>query len=129
MESALRRWEVAGPDVSRLLNEYEEVYHSKGNNERSKGKHHEDYPGFQESFFRDVSNVYKSFVDICNPFEEERLSTLHNGQMMSSDIQNCLATILDINEERYQMFCKHRLELCDNSVNRSNKMLCASPAK
>ena len=57
LESALRRWEVAGPDVSRLLNEFEEVYYSKGNTDESKVKHHEDYPGFQESFFRDFSNV------------------------------------------------------------------------
>ena len=32
---------------------------------------------------------------------------------MEPEIQNCLATILEVNEERYQMFCKHRLELCD----------------
>ena len=39
--------------------------------------------------------------------------SLHNGKVIGPEIQNCLATILEVNEERYQMFCKHRLELCD----------------
>ena len=66
MESALRRWEVAGPDVSRSLNE-ETVYHFNCSEER-KVKHHKDNPAFQEMFFKDVSNLFKSFTDICNPF-------------------------------------------------------------
>ena len=33
--------------------------------------------------------------------------------MMSFPIQNCLANMLDINEERYRTFCKERLERCD----------------
>ena len=67
-------------------------------------------------FFKEVSNLFKSFNDICNPFAEERLMTLHNGKVMGPEIQNCLATILEVNEERYQIFCKHRLELCDDPL-------------
>ena len=111
MDSAFRRWEVAGPDVCRLIAEYEDVYGL--NTEEVRTKHHEDYPAFQKVFFRDVTNVFNSFKDICNPFDEERLVTFHNGQIMSLDMQNCLANILDINEEKYRDFCEHRLERCD----------------
>ena len=113
MESTLRRWEVADPDVSWLLNEYEAVYHSNCSSEERKMKHHEDYPALKEIFLKDVSNLFKCFTDICNRSAEERLITLHNGTVMGPEIQNCLATILEVNEERYQMFCKHRIELCD----------------
>ena len=75
MESALRRWEVAGPDVSRLISEYENIHGL--NSEGLKGKHHEDYLSFQKVFFKDVTNVYNSFIDICNPFDQERLVTVN----------------------------------------------------
>ena len=101
----------------------EEVYDV--NSYDGKRKHYEDYPAFQEYFFNDVTNVYKSFIDICNPFDQERLMTLHNGKVMSSEIQNCLSTLLDVNEERYRIFCKHRLELCDVPLTCS-EMQCTS---
>ena len=45
MDSALRRWKVAIPEVCRLLKEYERLYNITSN--ENKGKHHEDYTEFQ----------------------------------------------------------------------------------
>ena len=42
---------------------------------------------------------------------------------MTSDIQNCLANLLQVNEERYQMFSKRRLELCDVPIIDSTKCI------
>ena len=41
MDSALRHWEVAGPEVCRLLEEYERLYNITSN--ENKGKHRENY--------------------------------------------------------------------------------------
>ena len=100
MESALRRWEVAAADICRLVGEYEKLCKVKGDNVNE--KHHEDYTAFQKTFFHDVVNVSKSFVDICNPFAEKYLVTLHNGKKMGLDVQNCLANLLNMNELKYK---------------------------
>ena len=114
LDAALRRWEVAGPEVCRLLLEYERL------NELSPdpciGKHHEDYPAFQKSFFSDVNKLYELFESNRNPFVEESLMALHTGEMMNPKIELCLATLLEVNEERYQNFCKHRINLCDTAI-------------
>ena len=52
MESAIRRWEVAGPNVCKLIGEYKEMIW--------KAKHHEDYPAFQKLFFADVAKLFNS---------------------------------------------------------------------
>ena len=51
-DSTLRRWEVAGPEVCRLLAEYERLHNIIPN--ENKGKHHEDSPEFQKNFFSDI---------------------------------------------------------------------------
>ena len=119
MESALRRWEVAAPDICRLVGEYEELYKVKGNDVNK--KHHEDYTAFQKTFFSDVVNVSKSFVDICNPFAEKYLVTLHNGKKMGLDVQNCLANLLNMNEQKYNTFCDLQLEHCEIPVSATVK--------
>ena len=113
-DSALRRWEVAGPEVCRLLSEYEELHNLYP--EKKGGKHHEDYPEFQKTFFHDVQNLHKVFDEICNPFDEEKLVILHTGEAMHPRIESCLLSLLDDNEEKYQMFCKHRIDVCDTAI-------------
>ena len=116
MDSALRRWEVAGPEVSRLLNEYENQNKIVDKEHMDEKKHHEDYPGFLKLFLRDVNKLYMSFRDISNPFAEEQLQCLHNGRVMGTEIQESLGNLLVQNERRYQEFCLHWLQLCDIAV-------------
>ncbi|KAK3917822.1 Chromosome-associated kinesin KIF4 [Frankliniella fusca] len=60
--SALRRWTIAGPEVARLLNEFE------GEKEMKPGVHHEQYPKFQANFFESCAAVKESFQQSENPF-------------------------------------------------------------
>ncbi|KAE8744656.1 hypothetical protein FOCC_FOCC008717 [Frankliniella occidentalis] len=60
---ALRRWTVAGPEVTRLLSEFE------GNQKKqTEKKHHEQYPKFQEQFFESCAALKHSFLQSENPF-------------------------------------------------------------
>ena len=45
-------------------------------------------------FFSDVNKVYASFTNVCNPFEVDRLITLHNGKIMSDEIKECLSSLV-----------------------------------
>ena len=113
IDAALRRWEIAGPDVVRLLNKYEKCH--RIGPEIDIGKHHEGhhYPAFQKIFFTDVNNLFNCFKDIYNPFEENELIVLDTGEVMTLEIQSCLGNLLEMNKEKYQNFC---LIICDVAI-------------
>ena len=101
MDAALRRWEIAGPEVFRLLNEYEKCHIGP---EIDTGKHHEEYLAFQKLFFTDVNNLFNRFKDICNLFEEDELIALDIGEVMIPEIYSCLGNLLKMNEEKFKTF-------------------------
>ena len=111
MDSALRRWEVAGPEVCRLLEEYERLYNVTSN--ENKGKHHEDYTEFQKTFWNNTQKSFFYFNEIHNPFEDDRLVVLDTENVMNSDVETWLANLLERNEVRYKEFYKRRLVICD----------------
>ena len=49
--SALKRWMVAGPEISRMVTEFEDTIATECT------KHHEQSHGFQESFKKDIQAV------------------------------------------------------------------------
>ena len=61
MDSALSRWEIAGLDVWRLLEEYERLYNITSN--ENKGKHQEDYTEFQKALFNDTQKLFFYFIE------------------------------------------------------------------
>ena len=76
----MNRWETCGPDIARIVSEFEELIGESGiavNDKSSKTKkHHEDNVRFQITFVKDVHNVYSSIK--CNPFEISKLTTINN---------------------------------------------------
>ena len=119
IDAALRRWEIVCREVVRLLHEYEKC-HNIGL-EIDTGKRHEDYPAFHEIFFTDVNNLFNCFKDICNPFEEDELIALNTCEVVTSEIQSCLGNLLEMNEEKYQNFRKHRLIIFDVAITATTK--------
>ena len=67
--SALRRWMVAGPEISRIVDEFEGV--SNFQLSSTDDKHHEDTKISQETFFGEVQRLIKAIEDFGNPFLEE----------------------------------------------------------
>lgn len=72
--AALRRWMVAGPEVSRLVGWYETVSGKK--DASSNTKHHEHTLSAQKSFFEDVESLSKVIKDMGNPFQEDSADLL-----------------------------------------------------
>ena len=111
MDSALRRWKVAVPEVSRLLEKYEQLYNITSN--ENKGKHRKDYTEFQKTFFSNTQKLFFCFNEILNTFEENRLVVLDTGDVMNSAVETCLGNLLERNKERYKEFYKYCLVICD----------------
>ncbi|VDI16024.1 Hypothetical predicted protein [Mytilus galloprovincialis] len=69
---ALRRWMVAGPEMARLVNEFENVTECFVNTNASNKLHHEQTLSFQESFRNDIVSLYDVIDDLGNPFLETK---------------------------------------------------------
>ena len=67
--SALRRWMIAGPEVSQLVAQYERASEAKETVAHT--NHHEQTPKVQQVFLERVDKVSQIFTDTDNPFEEE----------------------------------------------------------
>ena len=128
--SALRRWMVAGPEVSHLATEYEIVSGAKDANE--KVRHHEQTAHTQLHFFEKVGKLYTVMKEMGNPFQKETadlltldtkiIATPGAGEMVMSHYQtgeiHCKAFIgsLDKGDEGsfYDPIKKNKLDFFQN---------------
>lgn len=67
--SALRRWMVAGPEVARVISEFENA--GLHWNEREDVHHHDQTASIQTTFAKHVSSLVAVIEEFGNPFEEE----------------------------------------------------------
>lgn len=65
---ALRRWMVAGPEIARMIHEFEE---STSRLVKEDLRHHEQVSSVQVSFMKDVTSLVNAFEEMGNPFEED----------------------------------------------------------
>ena len=67
--STLRCWMVAGPEVARVIEEFDDQqHHCRGDVDVC---HHDQTPSIQTAFAKDVRSLVSAFDDLGNPFEEE----------------------------------------------------------
>ena len=72
--TALRRWMIAGSEVSRLVTRYEDLAGTKDATISS--KHPEQSGSSQITFFEKVEKLFTVFKEMGNPFEEESADLL-----------------------------------------------------
>ena len=65
---ALRRWMVAGPELARMIQEFEESTPRPVKEDR---RHHDQVSSIQVSFQKDVLSLVSTFEEMGNPFEED----------------------------------------------------------
>ena len=82
---ALRRWMVAGPEVTQLLNEYNTKYCDEVT---MSAKHHEEIQSTQKKLLNEVKNLVILMEEIGDQFMEESNDrfTLITKLIMSSKI-------------------------------------------
>ena len=90
--SPLRHWMVAGPEIARMVSEFEEKP------EASQHLHHEQHRRVQETFLKEVKSVVAVFENMGNPFLENSkdLMVLDTRDIMDASVgkpcamQKCL---------------------------------------
>ncbi|KAL9954824.1 hypothetical protein ACROYT_G042404 [Oculina patagonica] len=107
--SALRRWMISGPEMARLVNEFEASVTSV--TQAQEGKHHEAQRSYQVSFFKDVKSLVATIEDLGNPFLEESqdLIVLDTKEIAGSEAVTSLRQIEAIGREQFSTFVAERL--------------------
>ena len=105
--AALRRWMVAGPELARMVEEFEEVISA---NESQ--NHHENKPAIQSAFAKDVVNLVSSFEEPGSPFKEvgEDLTALYTKDIMNEEVMRTVRTARQLGEQQFKTFLKERLD-------------------
>lgn len=106
--AALRRWMIGGPELSRMVQEFEK---STFTFETQKLQHHEQKPGVQSNFMKDVQNTVNAFEELGSPFTEEtnNLLALHTRDIMEANVVATVKRAREIGEEQLKSFIKDRL--------------------
>ena len=103
-EAALRRWMVAGPEVSRFISRYDCFSGLKDAN--APKKHHEDNVKAQQEFFKNVNRLVDVLLDFGNPFQEESpdLLSLDTKDIAHPDRAKLITTHHKRGKEKLQTF-------------------------
>jgi len=108
-ETALMKWMVSGPEISRMLKEFEEASNVKHDKTEDIG-HHEDNETFRYQFLRHVSQVVNSFEESGSPFCENEFVTMGKDKiLMSRSATKSVREAFSVGREQYEMYVKQRL--------------------
>ena len=120
-EAALRRWTVAGPEVSRLLQEFE----NEPLETQSTKKHLEDVECIQKDFKEKVRNLKKVILEMGNPFEEDStdLLVLDTHEIVDTNVSKSLKSLETLGKKQFTEF-KEQLKTPSRFYNpiRKNKV-------
>lgn len=112
--SALRRWTVGGPEVARLVNEFEialENEHQESFRHNEVLKHHEQKKGQQAAFMKDVHSLVDVIEDYGQPFLENNndLVIMHSKNIVQTSVITTVENIESTGEAQYQAYVKERI--------------------
>lgn len=114
--SALRRWMIAGPEVARVISEFENDLHR---NASMLTCHHDQTASVQISFARDVRSLVAAIDEFGNPFEEESqdLLVLDTKEIADPAAVNTVRDAKKIGQKQFDAFAKECLIDRSKSIN------------
>ena len=111
-DNTLRKWMVCGPEVARVVMEFEQNSALK-NTRKSEYRHHEQTAAFQKGFQNDLENLNTEFMNLGNPFivdfEDRDLIQLDTRDIMGPEIVKTINEIQIIGKQQADVFFNERL--------------------
>ncbi len=107
--AALRRWMVSGPEMSRVIREFQASAEKK--TQRTGILHHEQTKHAQMAFVRDVKSLHCAMGEMWNPFcdESNDLLVLDSRDVADRVIITALRQIEMLGQEQYERYVEERL--------------------
>ena len=105
---ALRRWMLAGPEITRIIAEFEDQLTTEDVNET---RHHEQQGAVQKTFFEQVTALVSYFEESGNPFLEASsdIISLDTKDIADSAMLKTVDEIKRIGQEQFDTFVEERL--------------------
>ena len=102
-------WMVAGLELARMTQESEESISSITTEDTC---HHEQVPGVQALFKKDVASLASSFEEVGNPFEEDSkdLFALDSIVIVENAVIQTVKNVITVAQEQYNTFVEERFE-------------------
>ena len=115
--SALRRWLLSGPEISRLVNQFEHSY-LESNEEEKQHPHHEQNLQNQKNFQVQVNKLSSVIQEMGNPFTDdfEELVNLDSRHCMDVSAVSSLRKLESIGKKQYKEFTKSVFEDRSKSI-------------
>ena len=109
----LLRWMVSGPEIARLIAEFESMQDAIKTNQ-SKGPdvhHHEQVKGVQERFQTQVKALVEAMETLGNPFKEDSvdLLVLDTKEIANEQVVATVNEIEKAGQDQFQVFVEERL--------------------
>ena len=100
---------IAGPEVARVVTEFEENVQPSIDNVNA--DHHDQKKSNQKSFMKDVSSLINTMLEIGNPFSEDSqdLIALDSKQIMPKEVTDFVKGAKMIGQDQYELFVTERL--------------------
>lgn len=129
--SALRRWMIAGPEVARVIQEFENSCVQRSR--KVDTRHHDQTASVQTSFGRDVRSLLAVMEEFGNPFEEESqdLLVLDTKEIAHPDVVKTVHTVKSIGQDQFDVFAKEclvdRTKPLNDTIYRNKLSLFSTP--
>jgi hypothetical protein len=106
--AALRRWLVSGPEISRMVDDFEHLIMRKST---GTDKHHEQYPSFQQRELIEIQSLKHKFVEYGNPFMEDGLELFHitKRTVAAQSVTVTVRSIQELGEKQFAEYVEQRL--------------------
>ena len=110
--NSLLRWAVTGPELVRVISEFEATMVGKQQSSEQRN-HHEQTRSTQKLFAGQIQAVVSVMEDMGSPFEEESqdLLRLHTKDIMDEQSVECLTTLASKSQEQYATFVDEQLRI------------------
>ena len=106
----LTRWMISGPEIARLVDEFEISLPTRSRSSVDT-RHHEETKSFQSRFGKHVNSFIECMEEFGNPFCEpsEELMTLDTKDIMDIKVYDTIKNIQSIGESKFSEYMNERL--------------------
>ena len=106
--AALRRWMVSGPEMARLIQEFDG---STEKRQYTDVRHHEQKRHVQMTFAQDVRSLSRVMEEMGNPFTESSsdLLVLNSRDVMDTAVADTVRQVEKLGLEQYETYVEERL--------------------
>ena len=109
--AALRKWMCGGPEIARLIKEFESAMEESSSDNVAQTMHHEQTKGVQATFAKHVKALTGVLEKLGNPFVEESndLMRIDTRDIADEVTVQCIKQAEKLGEDQYATFIKERL--------------------